>query len=135
MKKIFVFISILSILGLVLIPVISFSKQEKTSDCQIYCSDTEKYELSSDIVCICNPLGTQSFEGLINNIINFLFRISLIIAPLMFIFAGFLFVTSEGNPEKVKQAKDLIWWTIIGFVIILLARGLVEMLQSMLGVS
>ena len=90
---------------------------------------------AQNIIKIENPLGTNTFEGLINNIINYLFTISLVIAPLMFIFAGFLFVTAEGKTEKVEKAKDLIWWTIIGFVIILLARGLVEMLQSMLGVS
>lgn len=87
------------------------------------------------IISICNPLGSESFEDLINNLINWVFNIALVVVPLMLIFAAFKFVTSEGKPEAVQQATDLIWWAVIGFVIILLAKGLVTLLKNILGVT
>ena len=57
------------------------------------------------------------------------------IAPVMLIIAGFLFVTSGGSPERVQTAKKMMLYTLIGLVIILLAKGLITMLKSILGVK
>ncbi|MCP6718301.1 MAG: pilin [Patescibacteria group bacterium] len=91
--------------------------------------------LSADTIEIKNPLASDEFEDIINNVINFIFKIATVLAPLMVIMAGFLFVTAGGNLEQIKRAKNIIIWTAVGFFVILLARGIMGMIMNLLGVS
>ena len=81
---------------------------------------------------IKNPLEYTEIDQIIMAIAGFVFQIALILAPLMLIIAGFLFVTSMGEPEKIKKARDLALHTIIGLIIVLLARGLVALIAEIL---
>ena len=83
-------------------------------------------------VVIENPIDTDTFQELINNIITFIWWIALALLPLMIVVAGFYFVTAAGDPAKVEKAKGIILYTVIGFIIILLARGFVELLRTIL---
>lgn len=80
------------------------------------------------IIQIENPLKAQNFSEFLNSIINFLFWISLVLAPLMIIVGGFYFVISEGDTKKIETGKNIIRYTLIGFLIILLAKGLIKFL-------
>ena len=82
---------------------------------------------------ITNPLDAESFEEFIENLIDFIFWVAVAIAPLMIIVAGFFFLTAAGDPGKVKTAKSIIFWTIIGFTIVLLAKGIISMVRQVLG--
>ena len=82
------------------------------------------------VVEIENPLEADSFEELILNIVDFLFNLAIPIMALMIIWGGFLFVTATGKEESIRQGKQLILWAIIGFIIILLAKGLIAFLQN-----
>lgn len=84
---------------------------------------------------ICNPLKYGNFEDLINAIIVFIFNLGLVVAPIMFVISGILFVTSAGDPGRVKTAKNIALYTAIGFAVILVASGLIKVLQSLLGGS
>lgn len=79
-----------------------------------------------------NPLEADTFEELIDNVIDFLFNIALVLVPLMLIIGGFLFVTAGGNISQIDQAKRLIGWTVVGLIIVLLAKGLVDLLLEIL---
>ena len=83
-------------------------------------------------VTIENPLKAKTFGGLINNLITFIFNVALIILPLIMVIAGAYFMFSGGDPEQVQRAKDLIYYTGIGFIIILLAKGVIELLKQTL---
>ncbi len=88
-----------------------------------------------DACTIKNPLGVDNFEDLLNKIIDFIFWVGMALAPVMFIVAGFMYVISAGSPQKVEQAKKIIIYTVIGLVVLLLARGLVKVLESIIGVK
>jgi len=83
-------------------------------------------------VTIENPLKAKTFGELINNLITFIFNVALIILPLIMVIAGAYFMFSGGDPEQVQRAKDLIYYTGIGFIIILLAKGVIELLKQTL---
>ena len=85
-------------------------------------------------VCIENPLNACKLSELIDGIINFLFTISLVVAPIMVIVGGFMFVTGGGDPLKIAQGKRLLLWTVIGFSVILLSKGFVTILRKVLGI-
>ncbi len=56
-----------------------------------------------------------------NNIKDFVLGISGSIALLLFVYAGFLWITSAGTPEKVKQGKRIMAQTVIAMLIIVVA--------------
>ncbi len=82
-----------------------------------------------------NPLAATTFSELITNIAKFLLNLALAFAFIMIIWAGFKFVTSGGNEEKLTSAKRNFTWTIIGIAIILAANALVTYIQEVLGVK
>ena len=82
-----------------------------------------------------NPIKWKTFAGLINAIINFIFNIALVVSPIMFIIGGFYFITAAGDPSKIKTAKDVILYTAIGLLVVLLAKGLIQVLEQVMGVK
>ena len=91
--------------------------------------------LAADPVIIDNPLDATTTEEIIENLIGFLFKIGIVLAPLMIIIGGFLFVTAGGNIEQVNRAKKIIIWTLIGFLIVLLAQGIMNLIEVILGIE
>jgi len=103
------------------------------SGCREYCTDPEAYDgPPHGQICICNPLEAEDFETIIENLINFIFQIAVLLAPLMIIIGAFLLVTSGGSISRVERAKNIITWTLIGFAIILLAKGIITVIKEIL---
>lgn len=73
-----------------------------------------------------------TFKELINAILDFISWAAVVIAPILIIIAAFYFLTSGGDPEKVRTAKRIIFYTILGLIIILLARGLPGIIRLIL---
>ncbi len=76
------------------------------------------------------PTKHETFGDLINAIINFLFTVSLALAPLLIIVGGFYFVTAAGDPSKIETGKRIILYTVIGLLIVMLAKGLIDFVIS-----
>jgi len=70
---------------------------------------------------IANPCGFDDFIGTINRIINWIISIATIIFAISFIYGGFLYTTSAGDTGQQQKARDILWSTLKGFVIILIA--------------
>lgn len=86
-------------------------------------------------VIIDNPLNTTDIRVLINKIIDLLFTLGIPLAVLLILWAGFLFLTSGGNPQKVNQAKATLLWTIVGFSILLLSKGIILAICDFFGAT
>jgi len=82
-----------------------------------------------------NPLEYETFGELIDAIIKFIFYIAVVIAPLMAIIGAFYILTAGGDPKKIGTGKNIIIYTLIGLAIIMLARGLIAMIESLIGVK
>jgi hypothetical protein len=82
-----------------------------------------------------NPTCDMTIANIIDRIINFIFYIGVAIFPIMAIIAGFLFLSSSGEPAKVRTAKTILFYALLGLLIILLARGLISVLKGMIGAS
>ena len=85
-------------------------------------------------VTIENPVAAGKLEDLIGKIVDFIFSVSLLVVPLMIIVGAFYFVTAAGNPSQIETGKRLVLYALIGFIIILLAKGLVAVIGDILGV-
>ena len=84
-------------------------------------------------ICIDNPIEHDSFSELIEALINFIFWLAIVIAPIMFIIAGFAFITAGGDPSKVKRAMDIVLWTAVGLIVVMLAHGIINVIQDIFG--
>jgi len=72
---------------------------------------------------IYDPLET------ITRIIDFLFYFLLVAAVIAIIIAAFHFVTAAGDPEKVKIARSYVIYALVGVIVALLSKGLVELMK------
>ncbi|MDO8663705.1 MAG: hypothetical protein Q7K28_02630, partial [Candidatus Wildermuthbacteria bacterium] len=82
---------------------------------------------------IKSPIAAVSVDELFKTIINFLFYLSMGIAPVMIIYAAFLMLTSAGKPEQTSKAKTIILWTLVATAVILFAKGLPAVIKGALG--
>ncbi|HBB37924.1 MAG: hypothetical protein UV82_C0012G0028 [Candidatus Magasanikbacteria bacterium GW2011_GWD2_43_18] len=83
-----------------------------------------------------DPLGVNygSYTGLsdqdvrvsIARVIQFVLGFLGLIFLVLVIFAGFLWMTSAGNEDRVEKAKKILWGAVIGVAIILASYGITE---------
>jgi hypothetical protein len=67
-----------------------------------------------------NPLsGVSTIPDAINKILSIVIRIALPLIIVFFIWSGLSFIFARGNPEKVKAAKNMFLYTVIGTLLIL----------------
>jgi hypothetical protein len=79
------------------------------------------------------PWQTKSWQELLDAIYNFIFWVAIALFPIMVILAAFYFLTSGGNPEKIRTAKKIIFWTFIGLIIVLLGKGILAIIGQLIG--
>ena len=76
--------------------------------------------------------GTCEAVDLANNVIKFLFGMASLFAVIVFVYAGFLMVSSRGDAGQVQKAKGMFTNVIIGFVIMLAAFLIVNTVLGIL---
>jgi len=84
---------------------------------------------------IDDPLGGATVWDLLDRIIDVLFTIGLPLAGVMVLWSALQFLTSAGNPQRIQSAKNTLVWTLVGFVILLLAKGIVQAICRFFGAS
>jgi cytochrome bd-type quinol oxidase subunit 2 len=85
-----------------------------------------------DNVTTNTPPPTNSVENAINNVMNWFFVIVLIIAVIFLLWAGFLFITAGGDPDKVNTARQNVMYAMVGVAVAVLARGIVSLVQGLM---
>jgi len=82
-------------------------------------------------VQIQNPLGRiDSFPKLAKVLFDGLLPFGVSIGVLFIVWSGFKFVSAQGNPEKLKEARMTFIYTIIGIGIFLAAWSIAEVVQN-----
>ena len=89
----------------------------------------------SGIFEIENPLTATTVTELIDRIINFIWFLAIVFAPIMFLIGGFTFLTSGGDPQKVSKGKNIMIYAAVGLAIVLVAKGIIALLKDILGVK
>jgi len=85
-------------------------------------------------VSLFNPIGTKSLPDLISRAFTAIVWVSAFIAPIFIIYGAFQILTSAGNAEKFGAGKKTILYTVIGFLIILAAKGIVDIVRTALAI-
>ena len=101
----------------------------QTCTCQsdpVLCPEGQTTAAPDQPVGIPLPLGNVSVQGLIGRIIKTLLGLVGTLALVMFIYGGFLYMTSAGNEEKVTKGKNTIVWAILGLIAVFGAYSIVD---------
>lgn len=77
-----------------------------------------------------NPLAFDGITDLLMAILNVMIIISTPIVVFFIIYAGFMYVTAQGNPEKIAAASKALLYGIIGGVIIVGAVSIVAIISN-----
>ena len=77
--------------------------------------------------------GEGSFRNLLLTFLNFFLGFLGLLAVIMVIYGGILYVTAAGNQENIDKGKKIIMYAVVGIVIILLAFALVNTILGGLG--
>jgi phosphoglycerol transferase MdoB-like AlkP superfamily enzyme len=73
------------------------------------------------------------FDAL-NTLTDYLFTILLVVAVIFLIIAAFTFITASGDPAKVEKARNFVLYALIGVAVAVAAKGLVMLVQTIMGV-
>ncbi len=88
---------------------------------------------------ICNPIGhlkTSDGESVttivdfIDLALQFMIMLAIPIVAIFIIWSGYNFATAQGDPKKLEKARKSITYIIIGFVVLLLSKGIQMTIQS-----
>lgn len=77
-----------------------------------------------------NPIGYDSLDEFLVRVLDAVVIIMFPIVALFVVYTGFLFVTAQGNEEKINTAKKTALWTIVGAILVLGARALAEAIRG-----
>ena len=84
-------------------------------------------------ITLVNPLGNNAtFIELLQHIFSEGTKIVAVIVPIIVIIGAFQMMFATGDPEKFAKGQKTILYSVIGFVIILMANGIVSIVKSLL---
>lgn len=69
------------------------------------------------------PGGGTSFSNFlayVNAVFTFSLKLGVALTSLMLIYAGYKYMTSQGNPTAINEAKDIMIGSLSGFIMLLL---------------
>jgi hypothetical protein len=118
-------------------PVITISKQIVSS--RILASATT--EISTGVNELINnsitttEKGTDAFASIVSKVANLAVPVSIVALVILMSYGAFTMVTSQGNPEKINEAKEIISNALIGFVVVVGAVAILIALNGLLGLG
>ena len=78
-------------------------------------------------------LGIRTIQELIDRIINFLLILGAPIATGMVLWAAYQILTAGANPDNVTAGRKTITYAVIGYTLLLVSKGIVLLIQKVLG--
>lgn len=79
--------------------------------------------------------GINTLGDVANILLRFVIPLAVIILFLIFIWSGYDYLLSRGNPEKIKSAQAKLMTGIIGFVLLIASYFIVKLLSSIFGLG
>lgn len=89
--------------------------------------------LAANEIKLDNPLGPNAtIPSVLKRIFNQVTYLLAFVVPIIIIVGAFQMMLSAGNPEKFSNGQKTIVYAIIGFVIVLMANGIIAIVQRIL---
>lgn len=76
-------------------------------------------QASADVdISKISPLGQIPLTELITRIVRWIIGIVGVLALVMFVYGGLMWMTSAGNMDQVKKGKDTVIWAVAGIALV-----------------
>jgi hypothetical protein len=83
---------------------------------------------------VSTPCNFNTFLTLVNSVIKFVLKdLVLPISAILFVYVGFLLITSGGESSKKTEAKNIFWNLVIGLIITAAAWLIIDLILYLLG--
>ena len=81
-----------------------------------------------------DPLNGQAdnIPLLVGNIINYVLGVLGVLALVMFIYGGLIWMTSGGAPDQIKKGRNTLVWAILGLALIFFSYALLNFILTAL---
>ena len=73
-----------------------------------------------------DPTGGKTIPGIVQTVLNFAIGFAVIVCVGILIFAGYSYMTANGDENKIQTATKSLTWAIIGLVVCFVAVILVR---------
>ena len=84
---------------------------------------------------IPNPSRYNSLEDIINALAGLIRPVFILTFAAMVLYGAYMWITSQGDADKIKTARGIIIAAIVGFIIAVFAPTIVQFVGSLLGVN
>lgn len=81
----------------------------------------------------CNVEKTEGEKSLMSNVnmlINVFTSVMGFLAVAMIIYGGFMLLTAQGDPARIKRGKDVVLYSVIGLILVVLAYAIVNFVMT-----
>lgn len=130
MKRILNFAVMLPILTFFVFTSPIFSEQKVAAQ-----NETPTLSNLDDNFTIPNPSRYNSLEDIINALTSLIRPLFIITLGAMILYGGWVRLTSQGDPDKIKSSSQIIVAAIIGFAIAVFAPTIVDFVGRLLGIQ
>jgi hypothetical protein len=79
---------------------------------------------------LINPIEADSISEFLVAIVDVLLIFATPLIVIYIMYAGFKFVTAQGNPSEIESARTALLWAVVGGVIVLGAKLILEVIQG-----
>ena len=93
----------------------------------IYFSQAQTNEIE-----VPNPLGTHSVTEIAARIIRYILGLVGVVALVMLIYGGLLWMTSGGRKEQIEKGKNTLVWAIFGLALIFFSYTILNFILEVL---
>ncbi len=76
----------------------------------------------------------SDLAGLVNALVMLSVPLGVLAALLLLSYAGFQMITSQGNPEKLNEAREVVTNAVIGFALIALSVAILLLIRNTLNI-
>lgn len=88
-------------------------------------------------ITLANPLNSgecapnqNCLLNFLNKILAFVIKIGTVVVILMMVLVGYKFVAAQGAPDKIKEARDMLLWTVVGALILLGSQAIAKGIEA-----
>ena len=99
-------------------------------DCPVIPGGTQVFKFK-----LTNPLQAKNLLELIDVLATWLFNLAIPVVVIMIVYSGVMFLTSRGDMTKVTKARQILLYAVVGFAIILIGKGFITLIESILNLG
>jgi len=98
--------------------------------------EIKKLEGNETIGSSENPAeAINSVESLVDTIVNIAVPVAILCLVVLVVYAGYMLISSQGNPDKLKEGREVLTNAIIGFFIVVLSVVILVLLSDTLNLG